>query len=57
MQIIWFRFIQEIVSNRYDFVLDALFHLEPMKRFECRSKCLGVRVMAQTSAFESDGGV
>ena len=33
----WLRFVEEIVSNRYDFVLYALFDLEPVKRFECRS--------------------
>ena len=25
------------MSNRYEFLLYALFDLEPMKRFECRS--------------------
>ena len=36
-QIWWFRFMQEIVSNGYDFLLYALFDLEPVKRFECMS--------------------
>ena len=35
-QIDWFRFMEEIMSNRYDFVLYALFDLELVKRFECR---------------------
>ena len=30
-QIGLFTFMEEIVSNRYDFVLDLLFDLEPMK--------------------------
>ena len=33
----WFIFMEEIASNRYDFVLYALFRLEPVKRFETRS--------------------
>ena len=33
----WFKFMEEIVSNRYDFVLYVLFELELLKRFECRS--------------------
>ena len=36
-QIGWFRFMEEILSNKYDFVLYALFDLKPMKRFKCRS--------------------
>ena len=31
------RFMEEFTSNRYDFILHALFDLEPLKRFECRS--------------------
>ena len=31
------RFMEEIVSNRYDFVLYELFDPEPVERFECRS--------------------
>ena len=38
----WFRFV-EIMSNVYDFVLYALFYLQPVKRFECRS---GMRVLS-----------
>ena len=30
----------EIMSNRYDFVLYALFDLESVKQFECRSDVL-----------------
>ena len=37
MEIGWFRFMKEIVSNGYDFVLNALLNLESVKRFECRS--------------------
>ena len=36
-QIGWFRFMEESVSNIYDFVLYVLFDLEPVKRFVCRS--------------------
>ena len=36
-QIGWLSFVEEIMSNRYDFVLHALFDLEPVKRLECRS--------------------
>ena len=28
--------VEEIVSNIYDFVLNALFDLQPLKRFGCR---------------------
>ena len=37
MQIGLFRFMEEIVSNGYDFVLHALLNLESVKRFECSS--------------------
>ena len=37
MPIGWFRFMEETMSNRYDFALYALFDPEPVKRFECRS--------------------
>ena len=33
----WFRFMEEIVSNRYDLVLYDVFDREPVKRFECKS--------------------
>ena len=36
-QIGWTRFMEETVSNGYDFVLYALFDLEPVKRFDCAS--------------------
>ena len=36
VQIGWFRFMEEIVSNRCGFVLYALFNLESVKQFECR---------------------
>ena len=38
-QMSWFKYMEEIVSNRYDFVY-SLFYLEPMKQFECRSDML-----------------
>ena len=40
-----------LTSNRYDFVLYALFDLEQVKRFESRviCECLGVRVTARAS--------
>ena len=31
------RLMEKIMSTRYDFVLYALFNLEPVKRFECNS--------------------
>ena len=34
-KISWLRFMEEIVSNRYYFVLYALFDIESVKRFEC----------------------
>ena len=37
MQICWLRFMEKILSNRYNVVLYALLDLEPMKRVECRS--------------------
>ena len=40
------------MTNTYDFVLYDLFNLEPVKRSaEVMRECLGVRVMAQASAF------
>ena len=33
-QIDWFRFMEEIESNRYDFVACAFFDLESVKRFQ-----------------------
>ena len=32
-----FRFVEEIVRKIYDYILYALFDLEAMMRFECRS--------------------
>ena len=40
-----FRFMEEIVSNRYDFVLYVLFNPELVKRFECRSDVRVLRIM------------
>ena len=37
MQIGWFRLMEKIVSNRYNFVSYALLPLQPVKQFECRS--------------------
>ena len=36
-QIGTFRFMEEIASHGYDFILYALFELDLMKRFECRN--------------------
>ena len=35
-QLGWFGFMKGIVSNGYDFVLCALFGLDPVRRFQCR---------------------
>ena len=37
MQIGNLKFVVEIMNNKYDLILCALFDLEPVKRFECRS--------------------
>ena len=58
-QIGWFRFMEEIASNRYGFELYALFDRESVKRFECGSDlwvgvicgCLELRVMTQAFVF------
>ena len=34
-QIGWLRFLEEIMSKRYDLVLYALFDLQPVKRLDC----------------------
>ena len=33
----WLKFMEETTNNKYDFILYALFDLEPVERFECRS--------------------
>ena len=42
-------FVEEILSNRYEFILYASFVFVPVKRFECRSECeyLGMRMAAR----------
>ena len=44
------------MSDRYDFVLNALFDLEPVKRFECRSDVSVLR-SASLVRFDFVGGV
>ena len=53
MQVGWFRFMQEIVRNGNNFLLYALFDLELMKSFECRSDVCMLRneVTVQACAF------
>ena len=54
-QIDWLRFVEEIMSNRYDFVFYAFCDLEPAKHLNaglmCVCVCLVMWVMAEASAF------
>ena len=34
MKVLWFSYMKEVVRNRDDFILNALFDFEPMKGFE-----------------------
>ena len=49
-QIGMFRFIGEIASDGYDFVLHAMFVLEPMTRFECRSYMSVLRSSSESAS-------
>ena len=40
--------MEKIVSNGYDFVLYALFDLEPVKRSECESDVLVLRIVGDS---------
>ena len=34
MQVLWFGYMQEVVCNGDDLILNSLFNFEPMKRLE-----------------------
>ena len=51
-QIDYFRFMEEISSNRYNFVLYVSLVLEPMKRFEYRSDVLVLTYTVTKGAIE-----
>ena len=55
-EIFGLRSIEKVISKRYDFVVDALFYLEPVQRLNTRMICsvLMGPVTARTKAFCSN---
>ena len=52
MTVLWFGYIEEVVCNGDDPILNPLFNFEPMKGLHWRDvRMLGVRVTARASPF------
>ena len=53
MKVFWFGYMEQVVCNRDDLIMNPLFDFKPMKGLEYWEiwKCLGVRVMARASTF------
>ena len=52
-QVLGLRNMEKVVVKRDDFVMDALFHFEPVQRFEYRGDMVsfGIRVTARAREF------
>ena len=53
MKVLWFDYMEEVVCNRDDFILNPLFNFEPMKGLEYWGvvKMFGVQVLTRASQF------
>ena len=53
MEVLWFGYMEEVVSNGDDLILNPLFNFEPTGDLSTgeMSECLGVRVTARASPF------
>ena len=53
MKVLWFGYMEEVVYNGDDLILNPLFNFEPMKELEHWGdvRMFGVRVTARVSPF------
>ena len=53
MKVLWFGYMEEVVCDRDDLILNPLFNFEPVKRLEYWRDvtCLVVRVTGHASMF------